>query len=170
MAEIVNKVANSGLLTFNLEDHYDHTEKVGIDLKDHLFQGLILREKDFRAYVKEENWESYKGKNVALFCTADAIIPTWAYMLLVNKLEPFAKEVFFCSMDDLDQQLFYRILDKVDLSEYENQRVVVKGCSNLPVPISAYVEITKRLTPIVKSIFYGEPCSTVPIYKKRPVK
>lgn len=170
MEEIINKVANSGLLTFNLEDHYDPTEKVGLDLKKHLFQGLILKEKDFRTFVKEENWESYKGKNVALYCSADAIIPTWAYMLLANKLQPYAKEIFYCTYEEMDALLFYRILDKLDLSEYQDQRVVVKGCSNLPVPISAYVEVTKRLTPIVRSIFYGEPCSTVPIYKKRPVK
>ena len=169
MTEIVNKVANSGLLTFNLEDYYDDTEKISIDFKELLFQGLILKEKDFRLYVKESNWEDYTGKNVALFCSTDAIIPTWAFMLIANKLQPYAKEVFFCTPDELDKIVFYKILDSIDLSEYEDQRVVVKGCSNLPVPISAYVEITKRLTPMVKSIFYGEPCSTVPIYKKRPV-
>jgi hypothetical protein len=170
MEEIVNKVANSGLLTFNLEDHYDHTEKVSLDFKELLFQGLILKEKDFREYVKEQKWENFKDKNVSIFCSTDAVIPTWAFMLVANKLQPFAKEVFFCTPEELDNILFYRILDSIDLSEYKDQRVVIKGCSNLPVPVSAYVEITKRLTPIVKSIFYGEPCSTVPIYKKRPVK
>ena len=170
MEEILNKVANSGLLTFNLEDYYDDSEKVSIDFKEFLFQGLILKEKDFRLYVKEENWENYSGKQVALYCSTDAIIPTWAFMLVANKLEPFAKEVFFCNPEELDMVLFYKILQSIDLSEYKDQRVVVKGCSNLPVPVSAYVEITKKLTPIVKSIFYGEPCSTVPIYKKRPVK
>ena len=167
MEEIINKVANSGLLTFDLEDYYDNAKKVGIDVKEYLFQGLILKEKDFRMAVKEMDWESFKGCNVAIYCSADAIVPTWAYMLIANRLAPYAKNIFFCEEEELDARLYEKLFLHLDLSEYKDQRVVIKGCSNLPVPASAYIEATSKLTPIVKSIFYGEPCSTVPIYKKK---
>lgn len=164
---IVNKVAASGLVTFNLELYYDQGERVVYDIKDNLFHGLMLREKDFREFIKTHDWASYTGKNVAVICSADAIVPTWAYMLLANKLKPFANEVVFGGLDTLEAVLFSKALAKVDLSVYQDARVVVKGCADIDVPVSAYVEITSLLTPVVKSIMYGEPCSTVPIFKRK---
>jgi hypothetical protein len=164
---IVNKVAASGLITFNLEDYLEKGERVLYDIKDNLFHGLILKEQDFRAFVKEHDWQQYDGKNVAITCTADAIVPTWAYMLLANRMKPYANEIVFGSLELLDTVLFNKALAKVNVAEFEGQRVVVKGCSNPQIPISAYVEITTLLTPVVKSIMYGEPCSTVPIYKRK---
>lgn len=164
---IVNKVAASGLITFNLEDFLEKGERVLYDIKDNLFHGLILREKDFRDFVKSHDWEQYKGKNVAVICSADAIVPTWAYMLLANKMKPFANEVVFGSLEVLETVLFTKALNKIDTSVYQDQRVVVKGCGDVSIPTSAYVDITTLLTPVVKSIMYGEPCSTVPIYKRK---
>lgn len=164
---IVNKVAASGLITFNLEDYLENGERLLYDIKDNLFHGLMLREKDFREFVKEHDWQQYQDKNIAITCTADAIVPTWAYMLLANKMKPFANEVVFGNLDTLETQLFSKALAKVNLEEYVGQRVVVKGCANPQIPISAYVEITALLTPVVKSLMYGEPCSTVPLYKRK---
>lgn len=165
--EIVNRVEQSGLVEFNLEEYYPKGERVAIDMKDHLFQGLILKEKDFREFVKNENWSKYQDKFVALVCTADAIVPTWAYMLLSTSLAPFAKEVVYGDLQTLETVLFQKALAKVTPEAFRDQRVVIKGCSNLPVPESAYVEITRLLSPVAKSIMYGEPCSTVPIFKKK---
>ena len=167
MEEIVNKVAQSGLVEFNLEDYYPKGERVLFDIKNHLFQELILKEKDFRAFVKTEDWSKYQDKFVALTCTADAVVPTWAYMLLTTVLEPFAKKVVFGDLKTLETVLFHEALKKVNPSDYTEQRIVIKGCSNLPVPESAYVEITQLLRPFAKSIMYGEPCSTVPLYKQK---
>ncbi len=167
MEEIVNKVAQSGLITFNLEEYFDTTDVVEFDMKDHLFQGLILKERDFRTFIKENDWNQYEGKHVALFCTADAIVPTWAYMLVANKLSGIASEVFFGSKDALQQNIIQKRLEAINVDEFTDKRVVIKGCSNYDVPIGAYVEITNLLSPVVKSIMFGEPCSTVPIYKKK---
>ncbi|HMI00826.1 MAG TPA: DUF2480 family protein [Pedobacter sp.] len=163
----VNKVAASGLITFNLEEYLHTGERVVYDIKDNLFHGLMLREKDFREFVKTHDWQSYKGKNVAIICSADAIVPTWAYMLLANKLKPYANEVVFGSLETLETVLFSKALAKIDLKAFEGERVVVKGCADIDLPVSAYVEITNLLSPVVKSIMYGEPCSTVPIYKRK---
>jgi hypothetical protein len=165
--DIVNKVAQSGLVEFNLEDLYIKGDRVVFDIKEQLFQGLILREKDFREFVKNENWSSYQDKMVALVCTADAIVPTWAYMLLATALEPYAKRIVFGNLEVLETVLFNESLSKIEIEKFRDQRVVIKGCSNLPVPESAYVEITRLLRPVAKSIMYGEPCSTVPIYKQK---
>lgn len=164
---IVNKVANSGLVTFNLEDYFHTGERIVYDIKDNLFHGLILREQDFRAFIKEHDWSQYTGKNIAIICSADAIVPTWAYMLLANKMKPYANEVVFGPLETLEAVLFTKALAKIDLSQYADARVVVKGCADISVPVSAYVEITALLTPIAKSIMYGEPCSTVPIFKRK---
>jgi hypothetical protein len=164
---IVNKVAASGLITLNLEQFYNQGEKVIFDIKDNLFHGLMLREKDFREFIKTHDWSAYSGKNVGIICSADAIVPTWAYMLLANKLKPFASEVVFGDQEVLNTVLFTKALAKIDLSHYKDARVVIKGCGDLDVPVSAYVEITSLLTPVVKSIMYGEPCSTVPVYKRK---
>lgn len=129
--------------------------------------GLILKEKDFREFIKEHDWSQYEGKNVAITCTADAIVPTWAYMLLATRIEPYANLLVFGDLKDLEDALFRDALAKIDLSKYQDERVVIKGCGDIPVPTSAYVEITRKLRPVVKSIMYGEPCSTVPLYKKK---
>ena len=165
--EIINKVANSGLIEFNLEEYYPEGERVLFDIKPLLFQDLILREKDFREFVKNEGWNKYKDKFVALTCTADAIIPTWAYMLLVTALEPFAKKIIYGDLKIMETVLFHEALASIAVDKFRDQRVVIKGCSNLPVPESAYVEITRLLRPVAKSIMYGEPCSTVPLYKRK---
>ena len=174
--EIINKVAQSGLIEFNLEDYYPKGERILFDIKKYLTtlslgegmgEAFILKEKDFREFVKNEDWSKYKDKFVALTCTADAVVPTWAYMLLTTALEPFAKKTVFGDLKTLETVLFTEVLSKIDSEKYKDQRVVIKGCSNLPVPESAYVEITRILRPIAKSIMYGEPCSTVPLYKKK---
>lgn len=166
MDEIVNKVAGSGLVTIDLEEFYPKGERVLLDIKDQLFQGLLLREKDFREYIKQEDWSRYKDTYVAVTCTADAIVPTWAYMLLASALEPFAKKVVFGSAETLETVLYDELLRNLDVQQYKDVRIVIKGCGNLPVPRAAYVELTRLLRPHVKSIMYGEPCSTVPIYKQ----
>jgi len=164
--EIVNKVSQSGLITIDLEEFYPAGERVLFDIKELLFQGLILREKDFREFIKIEDWNKYKDKYVALTCSADAIVPTWAYMLLATHLEPVAKKVVFGNLESLETILYSEILSKIDINNYKDARVVIKGCGNLPIPKSAYVQITSLLRPLAKSIMYGEPCSTVPLYKK----
>jgi hypothetical protein len=164
--DIINKVAQSGLLEFNLEDYYASGERVLLDIKDQLFQGLILKEKDFREFVKQEDWNKYTGKLVAITCSADAIVPTWAYMLLSSSLAPFSKKCVFGNLELLETVLYSETLASLPLEPFRDARVVIKGCSNLPVPVSAYVEITRLLRPVAKSIMYGEPCSTVPIFKK----
>jgi hypothetical protein len=163
----VNKVAASGLITLNLEEYYHTGERVVYDIKDNLFHGLMLREKDFREFIKAHDWATYTGKNIAIICSADAIVPTWAYMLLANKLKPYANEVVFGSLETLESVLFAKALAKIDLNAFAGERVVIKGCADIEVPVSAYVEITGLLTPVVKSIMYGEPCSTVPIFKRK---
>ncbi len=163
----INKVAQSGLLTLDPVGFYQKGERVIYDLKDNLFHGLILKEKEFREFIKEHNWEKYKGKFVGITCTADAIVPAWAYMLLANKMAPFAAEVVFGDLNTLETILFIKQLEDFDLEQYRDQRVVIKGCGDIDIPTAAYVELTKRLTPIVKSIMFGEPCSTVPIYKRK---
>ena len=165
--EIVNRVANSGVITFNLEDYYHEGDRVVYDIKDNLFQGLALREKDFRTFVKENDWSVYEGKNMAIICSVDAIVPTWAYMLLISVLEPICNKVIFGSLEQLEQSLYLDAFYKIDWTEYEDARVVIKGCGDKPVPTFAYAELTRLLKPYVKTLMYGEPCSTVPIYKKR---
>ncbi|WP_316802155.1 DUF2480 family protein [Pedobacter nototheniae] len=164
---IINKVANSGLVTLNLEDYYDNGERILYDIKDNLFHGLMLREKDFREFIKNHDWSQYQNKNVAIICSADAIVPTWAYMLLANRISPFAREVVFGSLETLEAVMFSKAIAKIDPKAYANERVVVKGCGDIDVPVAAYVEITNLLTPVVKSIMFGEPCSTVPVFKRK---
>jgi hypothetical protein len=163
--EIVNKVANSGIITINLEDFITPGERVLFDIKPLLFQELILREKDFREFIKTYDWSIYKDKLVALTSTADAIIPTWAYMLLSIALEPYAKRIVFGTLADLENILFSEKLSALDPGGYKDARIVIKGCGDYPVPTNAFVQITTLLKPVAKSIMYGEPCSTVPLYK-----
>ena len=162
----VNKVSESGLITLDLEDFYPKEETAVFDMKDYLFMGLILKEKDFRETLKSLDLLVYKGKNIALTCTADAVIPVWAYMLVAAYLQPIANQLVFGDSDFLHKTLFLKNIAKVDVANYEDKRVVIKGCGELPISETAYVAITALLLPVVKSIMYGEPCSTVPVYKK----
>jgi len=164
---IVNKVAESGLITINLEDFYPNVETAVFDLTDFLFMGLILKEKDFREALKKEDWEKYRNKYVAVTCTADAIIPIWAYMLVVSYLQPVAKDVISGDEKELHRMIFLKNIAQVNTEEFKDQRIVIKGCGDLPIGEFAYAEITKILRPVAKSIMYGEACSTVPVYKKR---
>jgi hypothetical protein len=163
---LVNKVSESGLVTLDLEVYYPKEETAVFDMKDHLFMGMILKEKDFRETMKNLDLAPYKGKNVALNCSADAIIPMWAYMLAASYLEPVANEIVFGDADFLHKTLFLKNIAKINTADYTDKRVVIKGCGELPVSETAYVAITSLLRPVAKSIMYGEPCSTVPIYKR----
>ncbi len=165
--EIINRVSNSQLVTFDLEELHTPGERLLFDMKDLLFQELVLREKDFRDFVKTHDWSGYQNKFVAITCSTDAIIPTWAYMLLSASLQPFANTIIVGSLQDLENTLFQKALNDVDWKKYYNAKVVIKGCSKVAVPASAYVEATNRLRPIASSIMFGEPCSTVPIFKKK---
>jgi hypothetical protein len=164
---IVNKVAQSGLVTLNLEDYLPEGEFVVFDLKDYLFMGLILKEKDFREALKSLDWSQYQGKNVAITCTADAIIPLWAYMLVTTHLQPVAKDIYVGTTEEMQKHLFLKGIAAINSSQYAEQRIVVKGCGDIAIGAFAYAELTKHLLPHVKSIMYGEPCSTVPVYKKK---
>lgn len=164
--EIVNRVAGSGLVSLDLEAYYHPGERVVYDLKDNLYMGLILREKEFRAFLNQHDWSWYTGKNVAITCTEDAIVPTWAYMLLTLKLQPYAHTVVFGTRADLDEKLYFDAIARINPEDYRDARVVVKGCSKVPVPTAAYVELTRVLQPVVQSLLFGEPCSTVPLYKR----
>jgi len=164
---IVNKVSESGLITVDLEQYYPRDEVVLFDLKDHLFMGLILKEKDFREALKNQDWEAYRNKYVGLTCSVDAIIPPWAYMLAASYLQPVAKDVIMGDVNDVHKTIFIKNIQSINVNEFAGQRVVVKGCGETPIGEFAYMEITKRLRPVVKTILYGEPCSTVPIFKNR---
>lgn len=168
--EIVNRVAKSGLINLDLSDLVDNHSFVSFDIKDQLFHGLILKEKDFRDFVKENDWSVYQNKNVAIFCSADAVIPTWAYMLVANKLHAVAASFIFGNEDELRSHAYRNAIKNLNESEYDDRRVVIKGCGDGSVPVSAYLDITNKLKPFVKSLMFGEPCSTVPIYKKKIVK
>jgi len=164
---IINKVALSGLITFDLATLSPKGERVLFDIKDHLFHGLILREKDFRAFIRSNDWSQYQDKNIAITCTADAIIPTWAYMLLASKLEPYASEIIFGDLNVLETFLYERSLAELDMSQFEGERIMVKGCGDIKVPESAFITFTRKLNKVAKSIMYGEACSSVPIFKKK---
>ncbi len=168
MAEeiFINKVAESGLITLDLEEFYPKGAIKIFDLKGYLFMELILKEKDFRAALQTTDWTEYQDAYVAITCSVDAIIPMWAYMLVASYLQPIAKDVVFGDEQKLINHIFIKNLAAFDAASYEDKRVVVKGCGEVSIPETAYVEITNKLRPYVKSIMYGEPCSTVPIYKK----
>jgi hypothetical protein len=165
---IVNKVSESGLITLDLEQYYPRDEVVLFDLKDFLFMGLILKEKDFREALKKLDWEAYRNKYVGVTCSADAIIPPWAYMLAASYLQPVAKDVIMGNEKEIHKTIFLQNIQRIDVNEFTGQRVVVKGCGETPIGEFAYMEITKRLRPVAKTIMYGEPCSTVPIFKTPP--
>ena len=164
---IINKVAESGLITLNLEEYYPKDEILLFDLKPFLFMEMILKEKDFRQALQQHEWSLYADKIVAVTCTADAVIPVWAYMLVASYLQPIAKEVIMGDPETARKQIFLKNIDAINGSDFTDQRVVVKGCGDIPIGEYAYMEITKKLRPVAKSIMYGEPCSTVPVYKKK---
>jgi hypothetical protein len=166
---IINRVASSGLVTINLEDYYVEGERLVFNMKDYLYEEFLLREKDFREFVKTNDWAVYKDKIVAITCSNDAIVATWAFMIVAAAMQPFAKKIVFGNLETLETVLFTEALSKLNIEAYKDQRIVIKGCGEKPVPNSAYVELTKLLQPIVKSIMYGEPCSTVPVYKAAKV-
>jgi hypothetical protein len=165
--EIKNRVAESSLLQISPEDWYDTRPRLGFDIADYLFAGLVLKELDFRAAMKAHDWTQYSNAQLCIFCSADAIVPTWAYMLVSIQASPFAAGIHFMKPEDLDNFLFDRKIQSLDLSEFEGKKVIVKGCSKHPVPVSAFVALAARLQPVVQSLMFGEPCSNVPLYKKK---
>ena len=167
MEEIINRVSNSQLITFDLEELYTPGERVLFDIKNFLFQDIILREKEFRESIKSHDWSQYKEKYVAIICSVDAIIPTWSFMLVSIALQPYAKRVVLGSLSELESQLFYEKLSEIDWEKYRDKKMIIKGCSKVEVPLSAYVEVTNRLRSLAASIMFGEPCSTVPLFKKK---
>lgn len=164
--EIINRVANSALEVFDLEDYYPKGERVQLDISQWLYEGFLLREKDFREALKNYNWTQYENKYVAINCSTDAVIPAWASLLVTLHLSPFAKKIVNGNIDAIDIALYQEILSKIDYSAYANKAVIVKGCSKNPVPVNAYILATQNLQPFAKSIMYGEACSAVPLYKK----
>lgn len=163
---IVNRVAGSGLVTLNLEDHYPQIKIAELDLRDLLVEGFMLREKDLREFIRTHDWSQYNGQLVAVCCSADAIVPTWAFMLLAVALQPHAHRVVYGNRMTALEAAFHDSLNKIDWSAYRDAKVVVKGCSDVHVPESIFVEATSRLRSVAASIMYGEPCSTVPLFKR----
>ena len=166
MADIVNRIANSPIITLKLEEHYPKGDRVLLDIKDHLFQGLILRERDFRGWIKSHDWSQYEGQHVAITCSVDTIIQTWAWMLLEVSLQPYASTVVFGNLEKLEERLWIDTLQQMDWEQFQDRPVVLKGCSDIKIPDSVYVEATRYLQPRVKKLSFGEPCSTVPVYKR----
>ena len=167
MDKIINRVADSGIKTIDIEKWKPEGKRSVIDLSEHLFQGLVLRENDFRSYLNETDWIKYKDHFVSVHCSADAIIPNWAYMLIASNLSGIAKKVVFGSLQDLETQLILDVINGLDLAAYENERVIIKGCSDDAIAEAAYLELTVKLTPVVKSLMFGEPCSAVPVFKRK---
>ena len=166
MSEIINRVANSAIVTIDLEAYYITGERVVFDLEPFLFQGLVIKEREYRESFKNLDWSAYADKLVAITCSTDAIIPKWAYMLAMVNLQPVAKEVIIGSIDDLEKHLISGALNALDLAYVQDRPVVIKGCGKLSIPEYAYGEIVKKVMPIAKSVMFGEPCSTVPVYKR----
>ena len=165
--EIKNRVAESSLVTIDLEDFYPIGNRIELDISEFLFEGIILREKDFREHVKTYNWEQYQDQYITLTNTSEAIIPAWAFMLLTVQLTPFAKKITIGNLEQLENQIFSEIISELNFSEYNDQRVIIKGCSNKPIPQNAFIQVTQLLQPIAKSIMYGEACSSVPLFKNK---
>lgn len=164
--EIINRVANSKLITIDLEDYYPQGRRVLFDIKEWLYEGLVLREKEFRKQAKEHDWSQYKDTFVALYCSTDAIVPAWAFMLISVYLEPYSKKTVIGNLKDLETSIYQDVLDALDFTEFHNKPLIIKGCSNKPVPDNAYIMLIAKLKPLAKSIMYGEACSSVPLFKK----
>lgn len=167
MEEIINKVANSVLEVFDLEDYYPKGNRLQIDISQWLLEGFLLKEKDFRAHLQQHDWSQYQDQYVAVFCSTDAIVPAWASILVTLHLAPFAKKIVNGTFEDLETALYQEILPTLDYTIYDSKPVILKGCSKKPVPMSAYVLAAQYLQPFAKSIMYGEACSAVPLYKKK---
>lgn len=165
--DIINRVANSKLVTIDLEDYYPKGKRILFDIKDWLFEGFVLREKAFRNHVATHDWSQYQDCYVALTCSTDAIIPGWAYMLISIYLEPYAKQFIFGGLESLETSIYQDIISELDVSEFKEKPVIIKGCSNKPVPENAYIMLATKLKPVAKSIMYGEACSSVPLFKKK---
>jgi hypothetical protein len=165
--EIINRVSNSKLMTFDLEEIYPEGKRVVFDIKDWLFQEIILKEKDFRESVNTHNWSQYKNCFVAVSCSADAIIPSWAFMLIASELTPFANKVVIGDLELLETVIYQELIGFLDLKDLADKPVIIKGCANKPIPNSAYAFLIAKLQPIAKSIMFGEACSTVPLYKSK---
>ncbi|MCF6166951.1 DUF2480 family protein [Lutibacter sp.] len=165
--KIVNKVANSQLKTIDLEEFYPQGARTIIDIKNWLFQELILKETDFREHLKKHKWEQYKNHYVALICSSDAIIPSWAYMLITTYISPFTKKIVVGSLRELETSIFQDIISNLNIEDYKNKPVIIKGCANKPIPETAYIQLVEKLQPVVKSIMFGEACSTVPLIKNK---
>lgn len=164
---IINRVANSKLELINLEDYYPHGKRVVPDIKDWLYEELVLREKEFRQQAKLFDWEQYNDCYVALTCSSNAIVPAWAYMLLSTYLAPFANKTILGSLDVLETSIYQDIIKALDVSQYKDKSVIIKGCTNKPIPDNAFIQLTTKLKPLVKSLMYGEACSAVPLYKRK---
>jgi len=164
---IINRVSNSKLITIDLEDFYPNGNRISIDIKDWLYEGLVLQEKDFRTLLKNIDWSIYQDHYVAITCSSDAIIPIWAYMLLSSYLEPFSKKIVLGDLEALETSIYQDIISDLDISEYYEKSIIIKGCSKKPVPQNAYIMICNKLKPIAKSIMYGEACSAVPLVKNK---
>ena len=164
--EIANRVANSKLKTIDLEDFYPKGERTVIDIKNWLFHEQILKETDFREHLKNHDWSQYKNHFVALTCSSDAIIPSWAYMLIATYVSPFAKKIVVGNLAALETSIFQELIATFNVEEFVEKPVIIKGCSSKPIPETAYMQLIEKLQPVVKSIMFGEACSTVPLYKK----
>lgn len=167
MDEIINKVEKSGLITLDLEDFYPKEPRMLFDLKDYLYEGLVLREKEFRENLSKLDWKMYENAYVAVTCTSDAIVPSWSYLLIANHLTGVAKLISFGTLEDLERDIFTEIIDKMDVDNYNDKKIIIKGCSRKPVPQNAYLQLIQKLKPIASSLMFGEACSTVPIFKKK---
>lgn len=167
MEEIVNRIANSPLINIDLEELYPSGERILFDIKDWLYEGIILKEKEFRSSVENHNWSQYQDSYVALTCSEDAIIPSWAYMLLVSELAPYVKKVVVGNLELLETSIFQDVIQNMDITAFKDKPIIVKGCANKPIPPSAFSFLIERIQPIAKKIMYGEACSTVPLYKKK---
>ncbi|WP_350289407.1 DUF2480 family protein [uncultured Croceitalea sp.] len=167
MSDIINRVAQSKLVTFDLEELYPEGKRILFDIKDWLYEELILREKEFRAFVENHNWEQYQDNYVALTCSSDAIIPGWAYMLVSSRLSPYAKKVIVGNLEELESSIYQPMLSNLDISLFKDKPVIIKGCSNKPVPQNAYIAAIARIQTVAKSVMYGEACSSVPLFKRK---
>jgi hypothetical protein len=167
LKEIVNKVAQSKLVTIDLEDYYPQGKRIVIDIKDWLYEEIILKEKDFRASVKEHDWSQYQDSYIALTCSTEAIIPSWAYMLVTTELVPFSKKIIIGTVKELETSIFQDIITQLPIDSYQGKPIIIKGCSEKPIPETAYTQLITKLIPVAKSIMYGEACSTVPLFKNK---
>lgn len=165
--EIINRVAQSKLVVIDLEDFYPQGKRVLFDIKDWLYEGFVLREKDFRLYVKEHDWSQYQNQYVALICSTDAIVPGWAYMLITIELASYSKQTIIGDLNTLETSIYQNIINGLNLDPYQDKPIIIKGCSNKPVPDNAYILLSEKLKPIARSIMYGEACSSVPLFKKK---